>query len=231
MSFVLVLCEQPKPLDQLPIFDRIACIPVTSTISVVVPSKYTSTEVQTFAWDKIKTAMATGDLNTPNQVVGLVFTGTPHTKANTSGAIKKEMRPVGKGLLSAGCIILFFLIVGLVAWRIIKKRRNSREVQDDDLSLQKDDEEASFAPTDSFVSEDASPKKEAPESYDHDQSMNHTHEITRKQSEASRYSAYPTTKSPTMATTSNASVKKSQPKVEATNEEEYEINQFFACCK
>jgi len=178
--------------------------------------------------------MDTGDLNTPNQVVGLVFTETPHTKLNVSGTIKKEMRPLGKGLLSFGIILLAFIIAGLVTWRIIKRRRNHIE-NDDDLSMHKDEEEESYAPTDSFMSEDVfvpSPTNEAAP-------VEKTHSIARKESEVSRYSVYPPTKGPSVVTTSNASVRsthgsvkstnKSEPHVQATDDEEFEVNQFFCC--
>ena len=192
---------------------------------MLAPAQFTSTQIQDSVWNSIKDGMATGNLNTPNQVVGLVFTGTAHTKLNTSGTIRKEMRPVGVGLLSTACILLFLAIVGFVAWRIIKRRRNSDQVEEeDDLSLQKDDEE-SYAPTDSFMSDDApaqSPTHEAP-------AMEKSHSIARKESEVSRYSVYPPTKGPSVVTTSNASVKKNEAHVQATNDEEFEVNQFFCC--
>jgi len=222
------LCDQPKPVNQLPIFDRIVCIPVKASILVMVPSNYTSTQVQTFVWDSVKASMAKGELNTANQAVGLVFTGTPHTTVNASGIVKKEMRPLGKGLVSAGCIFLFFLMVGLVARRFIKKRRNSEQMEDDDdLSFQKDDEELSFAPTESFISEDASPKKPEPESDGHEK-VDAPRDISRKPSEVSRYSTYPTIRDPSTVSTKK-SVKKDEPAVVATNDEEYEVNQFFCC--
>ena len=156
------LCENPKPINQLPIFNRIVCIPVTSSVSVIVPAKLKSTEVQSFVWDSIRSAMATGKLNTANQVVGLVFTGTPHTMANASGTIKKEMRGLGLGLLIAGCVVLFLLIAALITWRVIKRRNRDDSNEDyDDLSLEKDMEDESFAHTESFQTDEwISPKSD-----------------------------------------------------------------------
>jgi hypothetical protein len=154
------LCEQPKPVNQLPIFNRIVCIPVTATLAVNVSAQFNSTQVQTFVWDTVNAAMKTGQLTTDGQVVGLVFTGTPHTKMNASGTIKKEMRGLGLGLLIAGCVILFLLIAAFIVWRVIKRRnRNEDEEEYDDLSLEKDEEE-SFAQTDSFQTDDPSPKSD-----------------------------------------------------------------------
>jgi len=173
--------------------------------------------------------MDTGDLNTPNQVVGLVFTGTPHNKLNVSGQVKKEMRPLGKGLLSFGVIFLTFIIAGLVTWRVMKRRRARYVEEDDDLSLEKEkDEEGSYAPTDSFMSDDApvpSPTHEA-------HAVDKSHSIARKESDVSRYSAYPATKTPSVIATSHVSVKRSNknvPVVQSTNDEEFEVNQYFCC--
>lgn len=221
------MCEQPKPTKQLPIFDRIVCIPVTATISVLVPDKFNATQVQTSLWNSVKDGMSLGKFNTANQAVGLVFTGTPHTVVNSSGVIRKTMRPLGIGLLTAGCIVLFFLIVGFIVMRIIKRRRNRDIEEEDDLSLQKD-EEGSFAPTDSFISEENQSPEKAPDNAAH---LNHTHSIARHESEVSRYSAYPTKKGPSVVSTSNnAPVKKNEPTIVDTNDEEIEINQYF-CCK
>jgi hypothetical protein len=150
------LCEQPKPISQLPIFNRIACIPVNSTLSFIVPATFTDSEVQTFVSNSIQSAMASGDLNTNNEVVGLVYTGTPHTKMNSSGTIQKEMRPLGVGLLAAGSTTLFLLLVGLITKLILKKRRMQEEQDYDDLSIQKEGESISL-PVDSFETAVLSP--------------------------------------------------------------------------
>lgn len=148
-------CEQPKPINQLPIFNRIVCIPITASILVQVPTRYNATEVQNFIWKAVNSAMASGKLTTENQVVGLVFTGTPHTKMNTSGTIHKEMRGLGLGLLISGCTILFLLIVTFITWLVIKRRNRLAEEEYDDLSLEKElEDSSSFALTDSFQTDD-----------------------------------------------------------------------------
>jgi len=98
------LCEQPKPLKQLPLFNRYACIPVSGSLTVSLSKTLSQTEVETAVFQGIKLAMESGDLNTPNQIIGLVYAPKASTTINTTGKIVKKMRPIGIGFLTAGLV-------------------------------------------------------------------------------------------------------------------------------
>jgi hypothetical protein len=120
--------------------------------------------VQTAVTNAIQTGMATGNLNTPNQIVGLVYAPKASTTINTSGSVRKQMRPLGIGLLTTGLIVLVTMIVSVVVCHF-RQRNNDKhyeEEEDDDLSLEKDkDDEESNVLTVSYMSDDSTPVKGA----------------------------------------------------------------------
>jgi len=158
------LCENNKPTNQLPVFDRIVCLPVSASITVELAKNLTQSDVQAAVTKAIQTGIATGNLNTPNQVVGLVYAPKASTTINTSGSVRKHMRPLGIGLLTAGLIVLVTMIVSVVVCHC-RKRNNDKhyeEEEDDDLSLEKDkDDEESNVLTVSYMSDDSTPVKGA----------------------------------------------------------------------
>jgi len=158
------LCENNKPTNQLPVFDRTVCIPISASITVSLAKNLTQSDVQTAVTNAIQTGMATGNLNTPNQIVGLVYAPKASTTINTSGSVRKQMRPLGIGLLTAGLIVLVTMIVSVVVCHC-RKRNNDKdyeEEEDDDLSLEKDkDDEESNVLTVSYMSDDSTPVKGA----------------------------------------------------------------------
>ena len=161
-SFILLdLCEQPKPSKQLPILGSFACIPVNANLTVSFPVEFTDSQAQTIMSQAIQAAMATGALNTPNEVVGLVYSSKPSSTVNKSGVIEKHMRPLGIGLLSAGCVVVFLSILAFIVCRCRRQKnadnsKHSFEDEDDDLSLEKDkDDEESNVLTVSYMSDDS----------------------------------------------------------------------------